>query len=155
MSNFLSSILLRREPGLSIAPVALAHFGVADPTLSGDVVVDGDAWLVDSSEPQVVRLFEVPDPEISQGLLFYRASLKSEQLSGRAYLEMWCRLPGRGEFFSRGLNQTLSGTTAWSSFEVPFRLKKGQRPDLVKLNLVVEGRGKVWIRDVELLRMSR
>jgi hypothetical protein len=155
VSNFLSSILLRKEPGLSVAPVALAHFGVTDPTLSGDLVVDGDAWLVDSNEPQVVRLFEVPDPEISQGLLIYRTSLKSQQLSGRAYLEMWCRLPGRGEFFSRGLNQTLSGTTAWSSFEVPFRLKKGQRPDLVKLNLVVEGRGKVWIRDVELLRMPR
>ncbi len=65
---------------------------------------------------------------------------------------MWCRLPGRGEFFSRGLNQTLKGTTDWASYEIPFRLKKGERPDLIKLNLAVEGRGKVWIKDVELLK---
>ena len=54
-----------------------------------------------------------------------------------------------------GLNQPLKRTTDWSSYEIPFRLKKGQRPDLIKLNLVVEGRGKVWIKDIELLRTPR
>jgi hypothetical protein len=34
-------------------------------------------------------------------------------------------------------------------------LKKGERPDLIKLNLAVEGRGKVWIKEVELLRSTR
>jgi hypothetical protein len=38
------------------------------------------------------------------------------------------------------------------SCEIPFYLKKGQRPDLIKLNLAIEGSGKVWIRDVELLK---
>jgi len=29
---------------------------------------------------------------------------------------------------------------------------KGQRPDLIKLNLVIEGRGKVGVKDIQLLR---
>jgi hypothetical protein len=78
--------------------------------------------------------------------------MKTEGLTGRAFLEMWCRLPGRGEFFSKGLNQAITGTTDWASYEIPFYLKKGHRPDLIKLNLVIEGRGKVSMKDVELLK---
>ena len=78
--------------------------------------------------------------------------MKTEGLAGRAFLEMWCRLPGGGEFFSKGLNQAITGTTDWASYEIPFYLKKGQRPDLIKLNLVIEGRGKVSMKDVELLK---
>ncbi len=78
--------------------------------------------------------------------------MKTDGLAGRAFLEMWCRLPGRGEFFSKGLNQSVQGTTEWASYEIPFYLKKGQRPDLIKLNLIVEGRGRVWMKDLELLR---
>ena len=29
-------------------------------------------------------------------------------------------------------------------------LKKGEKPDLFRLNLSIEGKGKVWIKDVEL-----
>lgn len=128
-------------------------FSTADPTRSRDgVTVEGGAWRVDAAEKRTVRLFEVPDPELEQCLLTYRARLRTEGLAGRAYLEMWCRLPGRGEFFSRGMHQAVKGTTAWCSHETPFRLKAGQRPDLIKLNLVVEGAGTVWVSGVELLR---
>jgi hypothetical protein len=113
--------------------------------------VEGDAWVVDASEATTVRLFEVVDPGVDQCLLAYRARLKTEGLAGRAYLEMWCRLPGRGEFFSKGIAQAVRGTTDWCSCETPFHLKKDQRPDLIKLNLVVEGAGKVRIKDVGLL----
>ena len=105
--------------------------------------------VVDAAEQQTVHLFEVKDPMVEQCTLAYRAP--TEGLAGRAYLEMWCRLPGRGEFFSKGLDQTVTGTTDWVSYEIPFHLKTGQRPDLIKLNLVVEGTGKVWVSDVELL----
>ncbi|OFW61646.1 MAG: hypothetical protein A2133_04690 [Actinobacteria bacterium RBG_16_64_13] len=156
MSNWLADILLQNKKDR--IPSVIRRFGTADATLSRDTItVEGAAWLVEAKEDQVVRLFEVaaPDAEVEQCLLTYRASLKSEDLKGRAFLEMWCRFPGRGEFFSRGLNQPLKGTTAWTSHETPFRLKKGQRPDLIKLNLAVEGRGKIWITDVELLKMPR
>ncbi|NLE10511.1 MAG: hypothetical protein GX630_03305 [Actinobacteria bacterium] len=133
-------------------PTVVRRFTTADQTVSRDsIVVQGDGWLVDAPEGRVVRLFEIDSPGLEQCQLAYRAALKCEDLQGRAYLEMWCRLPGKGEFFSKGLNQTLKGTVDWSTYEIPFRLKKGQRPDLIKLNLAVEGRGKVWVKDVELL----
>ncbi len=97
-------------------------------------------------------LFEVVEPAVEHCLLTYRADLRTSDLDRGAYLEMWCRLPGRGEFFSKGANQTVSGTTSWSSREVPFYLKAGQRPDLIRLNLAFEGAGTVWIRNVEVLR---
>ena len=78
--------------------------------------------------------------------------MKTMNVQGRMYLEMWCRLPGRGEFFSKGLNQTVKGTTDWASYEIPFYLKKGQQPDLVKLNVAAEGDGTLWIKDIELLQ---
>ena len=68
---------------------------------------------------------------------------------------MWCRFPGKDEFFSRGLNHVATGTTGWSNCQTPFVLKRGERPDLVKLNLVVEGKGKVWLRDINLLRQDQ
>jgi hypothetical protein len=111
-----------------------------------------DGWAIDSKEEQTIRLFEVQEPQIEQCLVTYRATLKTEGLTGRAFLEMWCRLPGRGEFFSKGLNQAVKGTTDWASYEIPFSLQKGQRPDLIKLNLVIEGRGKVWLRDIQLIK---
>ena len=85
-------------------------------------------------------------------MLTYRAKLKTQNFSGRAYLEMWCRLPGRGEFFSKGLQHPVTGTNDWASYETPFYLKKGQKPDLIKLNIVVEGKGELWMKEVELLQ---
>ena len=58
----------------------------------------------------------------------------------------------QGEFFSKGLHHSVKGMTDWASYETPFYLMKGQRPDLIKLNLVFEGAGTVWIKDVELLQ---
>ena len=57
-----------------------------------------------------------------------------------------------GEFFSRALNSPLSGTTDWVTQETPFFLKAGQDPSQVKLNLVVDGKGSVWIDNVVLAR---
>lgn len=135
-----------------VEPILLRSFDVQDPTLSTAPVVTNNAWLIDSTTNQVVSLFEVPDPDVDQGHLFYRCQLKTEGLQGRAFLEMWCRFPGKGEFFSRGLTDTVSGSTDWSTRQTAFVLKQGEKPDLVKLNVVVEGQGRVWIRDVALLK---
>lgn len=154
MSDWLRSRLTGSQA--SPMPEVIRRFNPPDTTLShDDIVVEGKSWLIDAPDERVVRLFEVTEPDVQGCLLTYRAALKSEDLEGRAFLEMWCRLPGRGEFFSRGLHQPLKGTTDWTSHEIPFRLKKDQRPDLIKLNLAVEGRGRVWIKDVELLRTPK
>ena len=129
----------------------LEAFTTEDPTLVGDrLTVSDDTWLIESDRAQTVQLFELHDPEVVPGAIFYEADLRTEELEGRVYLEMWCRFPGRGEFFSRGYNQALSGTTGWVSCQTPFLLGQDEKPDLVRLNLAVEGTGRVWIRNVKL-----
>jgi hypothetical protein len=149
--NWFKSIFSPARP--SGPPETIRMFRATDPILSQDsVMVEADGWLVDAEEGQVIRLFEIPDPGVERCLLIYRATMKSESLDGRAYLEMWCRLSGRGEFFSKGLNQPLRGNTDWASYEILFYLKKGQRPELIKLNLAIEGRGKIWLKDIQVLK---
>jgi hypothetical protein len=104
------------------------------------------------TEPSVVRLYETGDIDLEGAALVYQAKLKTEDLQGRAYLEMWCHFEGKGEFFSRGLDSPLSGTNNWVSVEVPFFLKAGENPDNVKLNIVGEGTGTVWVDDIRLIK---
>ena len=130
----------------------IKRFSTTDPTISKAGIVEGDSWLFISEQPQTVNLFEIEDPGIEQCLLAYKAQIRPEGLNGRAFLEMWCQFSGQGEYFSKGFNQALTGTNDWAKREIPFLLKKGQRPDAIKLNLVIEGKGRVWIRDIELLK---
>jgi hypothetical protein len=116
------------------------------------VVASEDGWVMEAPKTGTIHLFEVGDLHLEQCMLTYRASLSTQGLDGRAYLEMWVRVPGRGEFFGRGTDQTIEGTTGWTSRETRFYLKKGQVADLVKLNVIVEGNGeRIQLKDVELL----
>ena len=138
-------------PGQKVKTIK--SFDTTNPTISKDLTVTDDkAWLADCKKAQTICLFEVENPAIEQCMVTYRARLKTEDLTGQAYLEMWCRFPGKGEYFSRGLNHTITGSNDWASYETPFFLKKGEQPDLVKLNLVVKGTGKIWVKDVQLLK---
>jgi len=120
-----------------------------DPQIS----TDGKGSLrIDTSQPLTLPLFEVNDLSIENAALIYQASLQSQNLDGKAYLEMWLRFPGKGEFFSRGLDRPITGTMSWMTSTIPFFLQAGQKPDLIRLNLVVAGKGRVWIDDVRLLR---
>ena len=124
-------------------------------SLDAAVSSDGQGSLrVDAAGPATVPLFEVTDVSIENAALIYQASLQTESLQGQTYLEMWVRLPGKGEYFSRGLDRPLSGTTSWATVATPFFLEAGQKPDLIRLNLVVNGKGKVWIDDIRLLRQA-
>jgi hypothetical protein len=152
MLNWLKSRFAGPKP--AGPPQLLRAFAPDQPTITHTGIrVENGAWQIDAgAEEQTIRLFEVENPAVEQCLLTYRADLKAEGLQGRGFLEMWCRMPGRGEFFSKGYQQALSGTVDWARYEIPFYLQEGQKPDLIKLNVVVEGQGTVWLRDVELLK---
>jgi len=106
------------------------------------------------TEPSIIRLFETGPVDIEDATLVYRARLRTENAQGNVYLEMWCRFPGIGEFFSRGLRSPLRGTNDWTTQEIPFFLKKGVKPDDVKLNVVSEGPGVIWIDDIRLFKRT-
>jgi hypothetical protein len=129
-----------------IRAMAGVHF---DPRVS----TDGKGSVrIDANGEMTVPLFEVTDVSVDNAILIYQASLQSQNLDGRAFLEMWVRIPGKGEFFSRALDRPVTGTVSWMSVATPFFLQSGQKPDLIRLNLVVQGKGKVWIDDVKLMK---
>src|SRR5262249_42402901 len=120
--------------GLSALPGPLEvvrAFAITDPVVDAEHArAEGDAWLIAGDEAEEnafqrllrrlrpgrrIHLFEVRDAGRENCVLLYRAELKAEDLKGRASLEMWCHLPGRGEFFSKaaGFGQVVSGTTDW------------------------------------------
>ena len=114
---------------------------------------DGSGSLrITATEPTVFRLFEVSDIDVENARLIYQAKIRTEEVEGKVFLEMWCHFTGKGGFFSRGLQSPLTGTTGWTTEEIFFMLKKGENPDTVKLNLVVDGKGTAWIDDIHLLR---
>jgi len=114
---------------------------------------DGNGSIrIEANSSKQIRLYETGDFDIENCRITYQAKLKSEDLIGQAYLEMWCVFEGKGEYFSKSLQFPISGTTEWSSQETPFFLKKGENPTNIKLNVVIEGKGTLWVDQIKLLK---
>jgi hypothetical protein len=114
---------------------------------------DGKGSLkINATTPTVIHLFETGDIDAEDSRLLYQAKVRTEGLEGQVFLEMWCHIPGKGDFFSRNLQSPLTGTMNWTSVEALFFLKKGENPDNVKLNVLINGKGTVWIDDIRLMK---
>ncbi len=114
---------------------------------------DGNGSIrISANKPATILLYETGDVEAENARLTYRAKVRTEGVAGKVYLEMLCQFPGGGEYFSKGLGSPLTGTQDWSTVETHFILKPGENPDNVKLNLIVDGTGTVWIDDIHLIR---
>jgi len=152
---------------IEIATNELKHYsldsmeGIVDQDkviLDKQISSDGNGSLrIEATETTTVRLFETGDIDIEDDRLIYRARVRTENVEGQVYQEIRCRFsspgfPGIAESFSKGLMNPLSGTTDWTTQETPFLLQKGENPDNVKLNLVIEGKGTVWIDDIRLVK---
>ena len=103
--------------------------------------------------PVSVQLYIIDDVKVEDAQVIYEAKIKSEGLNGQAYLEMWCIFKNKGEFFSRGFDSVISGTTDWKTIRTVFNLQKGEMPDQIKLNVVVNGVGTIWIDDIHLSKI--
>ncbi len=125
----------------------------SDVEIDKSVSSDGKGSLkINATAPAVIHLFETGDIDAEDARLLYQAKVRTEGFEGQVFLEMWCHFPGKGDFFSRNLHSPLSGTMNWTSVETPFFLKKGENPDNVKLNVLINGKGIVWIDDIRLVK---
>lgn len=117
-----------------------------------DVSKDGNGCIrIDVDEAKFVRLYELDNIDIEYARLKYKAEVKTENFAGNTFLEMWCFFEEKGKFFSRGLNNTLSGTNDWTTLETVFLLKKGENPDKVELDLVINGTGgTIWVDSIRI-----
>jgi len=98
--------------------------------------------------PTTICLGEVTGLNIEDAKLVYKAKVKSD-LEGTAFLEMWAHVGG-GQYFSRGLNDVVQQKTDWKVIQTPFVFQKGQKPDKMTLNVVINGKGTIWIDDIVL-----
>jgi len=115
---------------------------------------DGNGSIkIRTSKPLVIQLYSINNLNVDDTQIIYEANVKSEGISGQAYLEMWCVFKDKGEYFSRGFDSVISGNTDWKTIRTVFQLNKGEMPDQIKLNVVVNGVGTIWIDDIHLSKI--
>lgn len=148
-------VLLMLSTGLSRAEdlrkLSLDDASVIGTTIQTDTQVKAEgkgSIKITTQWPTTICLGEVARLDIENAKLVYKAKVKSD-LDGSAYLEMWAHVGG-GRYFSRGMNDVVSRKAEWKIIQTPFLFQKGQRPEKVTLNLVINGKGTVWIDEIVL-----
>jgi hypothetical protein len=125
-------------------------------TLDTAASEDGKGVIrIDSTGPTTIRLAEVRPLNANSIMLVYRGHLRTQALRGHAYLEMWCTIRGVGEFSSKLLQSSVTGTTGWVSQQTEFFVEEGRKVEMIKLNVVVEGPGVVWVGPILLAQNVR
>jgi hypothetical protein len=140
----------------SSAAVDLKKLGLDDASAigirietDGKVKAEGKGSIrITTQWPTTICLAEVTDVDVENATLVYKAKVKTE-LEGNAFLEMWVQV-GDGQYFSKGMNDVVSQKTDWKTIQTPFLFQKGQRPSKVTLNIVINGKGIVWVDDIVL-----
>jgi hypothetical protein len=127
--------------------VPMARSGVSE--ISG-------GWRLATDAKRVFRLFEIStvDMDLGRCALIYRAELRPRRVKDRAYLELWCHIPGSGLYFAKGLHRAVTGIRSWRVYEIQFQLEAGQRPDWIGLNVTFDGPGTLEVRNVKLARRA-
>jgi len=117
---------------------------------------DNGSLVVNANKPIIVELFEPDGKDFKNKRLTYKAQMRSENLiaaddmRGISYIELIAKFPNGEDLISRGPRVPISGTTDWRTAETVLYIDKGHTPENVKLNLIVEGQGKVWLDAVKL-----
>jgi hypothetical protein len=143
------------------SPVQIAHFplsedavpGEADAVFDPDVSQDGGGSLrvVTGEQGGRLRLYRLDDVGPVRGSLHYTGFLKSQDLRGSAFLELWCHPTEGNPAFVRSVPSRVEGTSDWKPQELAFsRPETCQDPDSVELNVVIQGAGTVWIDNLRL-----
>lgn len=140
-------VLRRFSPDLDV-PVAgaISHTG----NTSGVTEIER-GWRLSTNQPRVFTLFRVPGGELAGGMLTFRAEIRSHDADTNGYLELWCRVPGDGQYFAKDSRNATKGERRWRRYEVPFLVPSGKRLDEITLNLTCDGPGVVEIRNVEFV----
>ncbi|MGC8722647.1 MAG: hypothetical protein ACP5VF_02065 [Acidobacteriota bacterium] len=133
--------------------------GVQTPglvTFDPSVSADGKGSLkITADQPTTVALFDVPFPGAEGSSLIYKAKVKTKDFGGDAYLQMVVHFANGGSLSTMDYQKAIGGTTGWVDMETSTVIQAGQKPDVVKLNLVANGQGTVWIDDVHLVRAPK
>ena len=154
--TFLSCGIQTKSTELKHLPMDDLNGIIAQSGIQFDKAVSSDgngSIKIEASGPIVIPLYNIDDVRIDDAQIIYEAKVKSESLNGQALLEMWCVFKDKSEFFSRGFDSVISGTSEWKTIKTVFILRKGEMPEQIKLNIMVNGVGTVWIDDIRLSKI--
>jgi len=115
---------------------------------------------VDNAQAQArtATVLTIDNPGGASALYAITGQVRCEGVEGKGYLEMWSHFPGGNRFFSRALAsrgpmQCLQGSSKWRRFVLPFSLgKEAIRPNKLVLNVVLPGRGTVYLGPLSLVQ---
>ena len=107
--------------------------------------------------PGTVRVFEVENPKLAHHTYAIVGRLKYENVKGTGYIEMWSTFPDGSAYFSRtlasgGPMQSISGSSDWRPFVLPFYATEGMRPAKLELNIVLPEGGVVYLEPAQLVQ---
>ena len=108
------------------------------------------------SGPTSLHLVTIEHPPVAGPGYVVAGQVRYEGVEGQGYLEMWTVFPDGQRFFSRTLAPrgplaALHGESSWRRFELPFDLSgASQAPSRLEINLVMPGRGTVWLGPMQL-----
>jgi hypothetical protein len=154
--TFISCSIQTKPTELKHLPIDNLNGTVAQSGIQIDKAVSSEgngSIKIEASGPIVIPLYNIDDVRVDDSQLIYEAKIKSEGLNGQALLEMWCVFKDKSEFFSRGFDSVISGTSDWKTIKTVFNLRKGEMPEQIKLNIMVNGVGSVWIDDIHLSKL--
>jgi hypothetical protein len=108
-----------------------------------------------SSAPSRVTVLTIEAPRITGPRYVLSGQVRYEGVEGTGYLEMWSYFPGGGQYFTRTLGDEgpmmkLRGTAGWRAFALPFDASDAPPPMRLVVNVVLEGRGTVYLSELSL-----
>ncbi len=116
--------------------------------------VDGDAVrITGSAAPRSYPLITIKRPGVS-GRYAVEGRVRYAGVEGTAFLELWSVFADGSRYFTRTLAangplQSIAGSSGWRPLALPFDAAGG-RPTRLEINLVLPGRGTVWVGPLRL-----
>lgn len=100
-------------------------------------------------------MLTIDQPQLTGPRYALRGQVRYDNVEGIGYLEMWNYFPGGGQYFSRTLAEQgpmmkLKGTSGWRPFVLPFDATGAPPPLRLVVNVVLQGRGIVYLGPLEL-----
>jgi hypothetical protein len=135
--------------------------------LSGGAVLSPESGLsghrlkIENNQPtpSSVTVLTIDRPKIAGPRYRVSGQVRYDNVEGTGYLEMWNHFPDGGQYFSRTLAEQgpmmkLHATSGWRSFVLPFDATGAPAPSRLVVNVVLPGRGVVYLGPLELSEES-
>ncbi len=144
--------------GSAEEPITRIEWSRTEP-LSGHVQ-DGAVRVSAPVTGATFPLATLEGPQVPSDGYAVLGEVRYESVSGRGFLEMWSEFADGGRYFSRtlaseGPQASLSGSSDWRAFELPFYLEGGPTPVRLDIAVVLPGSGTVEVGSLQLVPLGR